>query len=295
MHDENSRLRQALAGKIEQLATKDFLPPELVRLVGEVALLLHDARGTCRVELAPDAELARADAHAQGRPILPAADFPCDLAQAGELLGPLLDLLEGVGGKPAEAALVVRAERDAGRLDFAAAAKAFMAGDESHFRDFAGLTPHAPMTVPFLIQAGLTPSLEAVAALLAPRHEAKEVWRFGHCPICGRPPLISDLRDKEGVRFMSCSFCHSAYRVPRIGCPFCGETDQKQLGFFEAEEEPGFRVETCKTCTSYIKTADMRKLDRMSLPLLDDLDSLALDLLAAREGFTRPTLSGWGF
>jgi FdhE protein len=41
--------------------------------------------------------------------------------------------------------------------------------------------------------------------------------------------------------------------------------------------------------------ADFRKLDKASLPPWDDLESLSLDILAAKEGYQRSTLSGWGF
>lgn len=78
-------------------------------------------------------------------------------------------------------------------------------------------------------------------------------------------------------------------------CVFCGERDQAKLPFFTVEEEPGFRVDTCATCKRYIKTIDFRNLDRVAVPLLDDLDSLALDMVATREGYGRATLSGWGF
>jgi FdhE protein len=36
-------------------------------------------------------------------------------------------------------------------------------------------------------------------------------------------------------------------------------------------------------------------MDRQSVPVLDDLESLALDILAREQGFVRPTQSAWGF
>ena len=38
-----------------------------------------------------------------------------------------------------------------------------------------------------------------------------------------------------------------------------------------------------------------RQLDRPSLPLLDDLESIALDIRAQNQGLARPVLSAWGF
>jgi FdhE protein len=61
------------------------------------------------------------------------------------------------------------------------------------------------------------------------------------------------------------------------------------------EEEPGYRVDVCASCKSYIKTIDFREMDRTALPQFDDLDSLALDFVAREQGYIRPTLSAWGF
>ena len=108
-------------------------------------------------------------------------------------------------------------------------------------------------------------------------------------------PLIGSLQEKEGKRVLTCSFCLSDYRTKRLGCTVCDETDFDKLAYYTVEDEPGFRVDVCQTCNSYLKVADFRELDRKFLPLLDDLASLALDILAVKKGFKRPTLSGWGF
>lgn len=68
-----------------------------------------------------------------------------------------------------------------------------------------------------------------------------------------------------------------------------------QAEYYEAPEEPGVRINACKTCMLYIKTTDFRNLDRRSLPLVDDLESLSLDVAAREKKYKRPTLSAWGF
>jgi Protein involved in formate dehydrogenase formation. len=45
----------------------------------------------------------------------------------------------------------------------------------------------------------------------------------------------------------------------------------------------------------YVKTLDFRELDSEPMPALDDMATLALDMLAQEEGYKRPTLSAWGF
>ena len=108
-------------------------------------------------------------------------------------------------------------------------------------------------------------------------------------------PIMTDLREKEGFRYNICGFCHAEYRVTRLQCPFCLEKDMAKLEYYEAKEEPGLRINTCKTCKMYIKQTDFRDLDRRALPLVDDLESLSLDVAAREKKYKRPTLSAWGF
>jgi FdhE protein len=141
----------------------------------------------------------------------------------------------------------------------------------------------------------MTPSLERMALKLAAVTDLRKSWTHGHCPVCGSMPIMSDLREKEGFRYNICGFCHSEYHFPRLQCPFCLEKDTAKLEYYEAKEEPGVRINACRTCMMYIKQTDFRNLDRRALPLIDDLDSLALDIAAREKDFKRPSLSAWGF
>lgn len=281
--------------KLAGLAGKEYLPKDLVELVARVARLHVEALPACAVELPPDLPLPDADLHLQGRSLIEPAQFPYDAAQARDLFARTLDILDRAGGPVAEAAALVRQDLDAGRLDLDAVFAAFLRQDQEFFAPFAERSPQAPLTLPFLAQTALAPSLETVARKLLAEGHGERAWEHGHCPVCGRPPLIAELAGQEGARMLTCSFCHARYRAPRLMCAFCGERDQAKLPFFTVEEEPGYRVDVCATCKRYIKTIDFRNLDREAVPLLDDLESLALDMVAAREGYGRPTLSGWGF
>lgn len=294
-HDE-ARTRQ-VEQRLAAVAGKEHLPKDLVELVARVTRLQLAAGPANVVAISPDieAKLPDPDLHVQGRALLEPADFPYDAAQACDLFEKTLDVLESAGGAVAEAGALVRQDLAGGKLELDKVFAAFLRQDQKFFAPFAARSPKAPMTLPFLVQAALAPSLEKVAGELLAAHHGERAWEHGHCPVCGRPPLIAELTGKEGVRMLTCSFCHVRYRAPRIMCVFCGERDQAKLPFFTVEEEPGFRVDTCVTCKRYIKTIDFRSLDRVAVPLLDDLDSLALDMVATREGYGRSTLSGWGF
>ena len=80
-----------------------------------------------------------------------------------------------------------------------------------------------------------------------------------------------------------------------MACPFCNEKKEACFEYFTVKEQPGFRVDVCKTCNMYTKTIDFREMDKKHLPIFDDLESLTLDIMARNEGYNRPTLSAWGF
>ena len=190
---------------------------------------------------------------------------------------------------------MARTALDSGELQADVLFRKFLEDDHAFFAPWVERMPEAPKTLSFLAFCALGPSIEAVAGMLADKLPDMKVPEVGTCPICGSLPLISSLEQKEGARYATCSFCRHHYRIKRIACPVCGEEDQKKLTFFTVDEEPGFRVDVCETCKSYIKTIDFRELDRVAVPILDDLDSLALDYVAASQGYKRATLSAWGF
>ena len=72
----------------------------------------------------------------------------------------------------------------------------------------------------------------------------------------------------------------------RILCPCCGEADPHKLPVFQGETHPSVRIEACETCRRYVKSIDLTS-DSRPIPEVDDLVSLALDLWATEEGFTR--------
>ncbi len=110
----------------------------------------------------------------------------------------------------------------------------------------------------------------------------------GACPICGAPPFLS-LLDDEGRRGLVCSFCRHQWHAKRIFCPFCGESDNRALSYFFAEEEKAYRVHTCQSCLKYIKNVDTRELKRLCYPPLEAVLTAHLDLSAQQLGFKSVT------
>lgn len=292
--DSTAALRQ-LDAKLNQLREKSYISTDLIDLLDEVAHLQLEARDEATVSIPDDSALATDESIMQGVPLVGREDFPHDAAQAEELLGKIIELLKKKGGPLGEGAEAVDAALQSGDLTPAELFDRFLDDDAKFFGTWAERMPEAPKTVAFLAFASLIPSLESAAEELAKKLPNMKVPAVSSCPLCGGLPLITSLNEKEGFRHATCSFCRHEYRIKRLACPICGEEDHEKLSFFTVDEEPGFRVDVCESCKTYVKTIDFRELDRIAVPVLDDLDSLALDYVAAGQGYRRATLSAWGF
>ncbi len=281
--------------KFAEIRAADILPEELVGLVERTLPLQLQAREQARVELPEPAACAGPDALFAGSPLVLRQDFPRDLAQARELFTALLGLLAQAGGPAAQAAETLGAAMAAGELDLDAAFAAMPRGDDAPFAEWRERLPESPRALDFLVTSALWPGLNLAAELLGPRLPENLPYERGNCPLCGSLPYISHLSGKEGQRFGVCSFCGFTHRVRRIGCTACGETASDKLKQFRVAEYPGVRVDVCETCQMYVKTLDYRELDKGLMPALDDMATVALDVLAQSHGYRRPTLSAWGF
>jgi len=295
MHADDPAYEQLLESKFSIIRAQEILPEELIALVERVLPLLRQARADAKVELPAHTDCATPEAMFAGSPLLMRQSFPFDLKQALGLVPALLDLLAASGGEAANAAKALREAMASGELDPEKALRGLAAGDDTLFSTWRTRLPGSPRALDFLATTAISPSLNAAAEQLAARLPENLPHEHGHCPLCGSLPFISLLRDKEGARFGVCSFCGFEHRVRRIACAYCDEDDQGKLKLFRVAEYPGVRVDVCETCNMYIKTLDYRELDQKLLPALDDMATVALDVLAQQQGYKRPTLSAWGF
>jgi len=295
MHTDDQAFTRLIETKFSLIRAQEILPEELIALVERVMPLQRQAKAEATLVLPPQEACATPEAMFAGNPLLLREHFPFDLKQALGLIPALLDLLAASGGEAANAAKTLRQALASGELNPEAALRAQMAGDDALFATWRERLPGSPRALDFLATSALSPSLSRAAEQLAPLLPENLPHEHGHCPLCGSLPLISLLRDKEGKRFGVCTFCGHEYRLRRIACAYCDEGDQNKLKLFRVAEYPGVRVDVCETCNMYIKTLDFRGLDQPLLPALDDMASVALDVLAQQQGYKRPTLSAWGF
>jgi FdhE protein len=108
------------------------------------------------------------------------------------------------------------------------------------------------------------------------------------CPFCRQRPAAGVLRDAgQGTRrALVCGLCFTEWSFERIACPSCGERKFDELPVYTAEQLDGVRIECCDTCGVYLKTIDASK-DGTTVPLVDDLATITLDLWAQERGYRR--------
>lgn len=114
-----------------------------------------------------------------------------------------------------------------------------------------------------------------------------DLWQGGNCPICAENPHYGLLRPEDGAKELECWLCETRWVYIRIKCPFCGNENQEELGYFTVENQEICRVSFCQRCHRYLKIVDGRKFDAsggVNLAI-HNIASLSHDLLARQEGF----------
>ncbi|HVP67236.1 MAG TPA: formate dehydrogenase accessory protein FdhE [Anaeromyxobacteraceae bacterium] len=129
-------------------------------------------------------------------------------------------------------------------------------------------------------------ALQVYFASLAAGLPASSVERTrSGCPVCASPPVAGVVLGDDKLRYLACSLCGSEWNLPRIQCWLCRST--AGISYLAVEGGPaGVRAEACSSCRAYVKLFYREQSPRAE-PLADDVATLALDLLAAEEGWAR--------
>ncbi len=102
---------------------------------------------------------------------------------------------------------------------------------------------------------------------------------------------VTEIRERllkeDGRRILYCPLCRSEWRFPRLGCPFCGNSDHAKLRHCQLGDDLSHRLDVCDSCKRYIKTTNERSLGREVIPQVEDVVTLSLDYLADMEGYSR--------
>lgn len=282
---------------MERLDSREHLPADLSALLGKTALLQAKNTGGFQLDLSgiPLSQV----------PVCSPLNFPLDMKNfkilTARIMEAILDARDVMPASVVDAVVQFQGAVETKDLSFEEAwheiQTRFAGGDFSGpvLKKWETQTPDAPSALPFLVMAGAGPSLQAAGRVLAEAKgiDPEQIHTSGACPVCGSLPYMLELRGKEGQRVAHCSFCRFIYRIRRLACAGCNIDKADQLTGFTAEGEPGFRVETCAQCNTYIKTIDFREFDREAFAPLNDLESLPLDMLAANHGYKRMAFSAW--
>jgi FdhE protein len=119
----------------------------------------------------------------------------------------------------------------------------------------------------------------------------------GRCPCCHEFPQVSVLREDKLAettrRSLICCFCFFEWDLPRVLCPNCREERPEKMPRYTAQEIPWVRVEACDSCMKYLKAVDLTK-NPDAEPIVDELASTPLDIIARERGYTKlvPNLAG---
>jgi FdhE protein len=155
--------------------------------------------------------------------------------------------------------------------------------------DAAGIDPGALTSIAHL---ATFPLLQSCGRLL--ESHTPRFWPHGYCPICAAWPILAERRGLDRTRRLRCGRCDGEWQVQWLCCIYCGEREHEQLGSLVPEERgERLNVETCASCHGYVKSvATLQKIPAFEL-LLQDLETVELDLVALDRGYGRPEEAGF--
>jgi len=225
----------------------------------------------------------------EGFSLIPKEDYPLDIEASVKLFQTLCQIGKEANPHMAEQVGKIKEALDNKKIDLKNLLKKGVNEQKiEKVSDEFGLDTKVFL---FLIQSSAKPSIEAGMEQL--RNELDpETWLKGYCPMCGSLPFLSLLKEEEGKRYLLCSYCGYQWRIDRLICPFCNNKEQEFLQYFCGEGEEVYRIDLCDKCHQYIKTIDYRTLEE-SDPVLEDLATLHLDILAIQKGHQRPVPNPW--
>lgn len=219
----------------------------------------------------------------EGFPLFSKEDLPLDFDAASDLLKKFLEHLGATDRDDRDGLkMALKKADDTGEWS-KNLFKTILKQDEKGLSLIAKEVDLDPKVIQFLGQVALTPSIYALRDALSANMDT-DGWDYGYCPLCGSQPDMAYFA-KTGRRHLHCELCGEEWAFSRIRCPFCDNQDQETLGYFEAEEEEGFRVYFCRECMRYLKTIDKKAFEEVAPLELENLATIHLDLLANENEF----------
>jgi FdhE protein len=284
MGDNSDNTLDLLRKRINAITREKPSHKEALEFLKEVMTEQYRTRaGVKTVPVKIDAE--KTQALMEGNPLLDKKDISLDVTSATKLFKKLCELLGHREETSGDAKRLNEALRNKD-IDLVELFEHVGIENNGYMRAIAKKLQIRDDLLPFLAENSMRPIFEAYANELKD-HVDQEMWGRGYCPICGAKPLIAELRE-EGARFLVCSLCGFEWRFTRLKCPSCGNDDHEMLKYFYTESEGAAnRIDICDQCKWYIKTVDTREISGEIIPIVEDMGTLYLDVLAQKEGYLR--------
>ena len=151
-----------------------------------------------------------------------------------------------------------------------------------------------PPVMRVVAQMAALPLLQTCGRSLAAQVPPPALWCEGYCPVCGAWPTLAEFRGLERKRWLRCGRCATGWEVPWLRCPFCAETDHRNLGYLAPDGgETTRKVELCDSCKGYVKAEPTVKSLAPWEIVLDDLATVPLEVVALDRGYHRPERPGF--
>lgn len=289
LHSIPGEKLKKLKNRIEQLKKKRPGYGEILDFYRKVRQAQEEAKASVKIDLIRLKKEWKKLLAQEGFPLIQKEDFPIDLKTSLKLFQSLCQI--GIEANPHMAEQVRKIEKavENHKLDLQNLFE--KRADEKKVETVANEFGLDEKVFSFLIQSSTYPSIEAAVKQLRGELDS-ETWTKGYCPTCGSLPLMSVLKEDVGKRYLLCSYCGDVWRTDRLFCPFCNNKDHETLHYLFSEGEEVYRIDLCDKCHQYIKTVDYRNLAE-SDPVVEDLSTLHLDLLASEKGYKRPVPNPW--
>jgi FdhE protein len=235
-----------------------------------------------------ETELSSSSSGPEGAPLLHGRTLPVDAPRVARLVGSLA-AAASEGQAEGGISLLQYRPSAAEALDLVSAAVRQAADEISLVAHERRIDEGAVASIAHLASL---PLLQSCRQSLENR--LPEFWPHGYCPVCAAWPILAERRGLDRSRRLRCGRCAAEWEVEWLYCIYCGERDHKQLGSLEPETRGEMlKVETCATCRGYLKSiASLQGFPAFEL-LLQDLETVELDLVALNRGYARPAKSGF--
>lgn len=223
-----------------------------------------------------------------GKHVFEELDISFDFSSAGSTMTWVLETLKNSGGEVAGNATRLLDEQKFGGFDTDKFLESMLSeGAGDYIQDLAGRLEVDPMLLRLLAESSMRPLFEELSNLVKNEVDLEE-WKKPSCPVCGNRPYISELRGKEGKRYLVCPMCGTDWQYTRMECVNCGNSEQDTLRFIY-HEDVGLtqRAEVCDECKYYIKLLDYRDQSEPIIPEIEDWGTLHLDIMAEEQGYNR--------